>query len=71
MEPRRIEIHEGPDERGRYMYSLFWYADYHPGHPIGENRWGERGQVFFGNPDVHGMAVEHQRDNRKERREGK
>jgi len=44
---QRIEIHAGPDERGRYLYTLLWTADYHPGHPLGENRIAERGQVFF------------------------
>lgn len=45
---RRVEIHSGPDSRGRYVYTLFWW-DYHPGDKVagiqpGEYR--ERGQVF-------------------------
>jgi hypothetical protein len=43
----RTVIHSGPDDRGRYLYTLLWTADYHPGHPLGENRIAERGQVFF------------------------
>ena len=44
----RIELHEGPDQLGRYSWALFWMADYHPGHPDGENRIAERGQHRFG-----------------------
>lgn len=44
---KRIEIYNGPDEEGRYSYAMFWVADYHPGHPDGEHRVAERGQVFF------------------------
>jgi len=40
----RCEVYEGPDDRGRYHYALFWIADYHPGHPLGEHRTAERGQ---------------------------
>lgn len=43
-----VEIHSGPDDRGRYSYTLYWMADYHPGHPDGEYGWRERGQCFFG-----------------------
>lgn len=45
--PHRVEVHRGPDERGRYGYTLFWMTNYHPGHPDGEYGWRERGQVFF------------------------
>ena len=44
----RIEVYAGPDEHGRYHYARFWWADYHPGHPLGEHRRAERGQHFFG-----------------------
>jgi hypothetical protein len=47
---KRVEIYEGPDDRGRYSYALFWWADYHPGHPDGEHAHRERGQHFFGVP---------------------
>lgn len=43
----RGEIHSGPDSLGRYSYTLYWMADYHPGHPEGEYRRAERGQCFF------------------------
>jgi hypothetical protein len=46
MSRDRIAVHRGPDERGRYVYTRFWIADYHPGHPDGEYRRAERGQVF-------------------------
>lgn len=42
----RIEIHSGPDRLNRYVYSLYWMADYHPGHPDGEYKRRERGQYF-------------------------
>ena len=42
----RIEIISGPDDLGRYVHFRFWMADYHPGHPDGEHRLAERGQVF-------------------------
>lgn len=51
---RRIEVYSGPDRDGNYHYAMFWWADYHPGHPKGEHGWRERGQHFLGNPDVHG-----------------
>ena len=44
---RRIEIRSGPDSLGRYSYTLFWMADYHPGHPEGEYARRERAQCFF------------------------
>jgi len=62
---RRIEIYEGPDRRGRFHYALFWWADYHPGHPLGENRLAERGQHFFGNPDAHDVPIKNQKDCRR------
>ena len=43
---KRIVIHGGPDERGRYHYTMYWWADYHPGDPGGEYRHAERGQEF-------------------------
>jgi len=42
----RIEIYEGPDKHGYYHIAMFWMADYHPGHPLGEYRHAERGQHF-------------------------
>lgn len=42
----RIEIIDGPDRLGRYIYWLFWMANYHPGDPDGEYQWAERGQLF-------------------------
>lgn len=42
----RIEIHSGPDAMGRYRYTMFWMAKYHPGDPRGEHRWAERAQEF-------------------------
>jgi hypothetical protein len=42
----RMEILEGPDREGKYHYALLWMADYHPGHPLGENRIAERAQHF-------------------------
>jgi hypothetical protein len=62
---RRIEIYEGPDKQGRYHYALFWWADYHPGHPQGEHRYAERGQHFHGNPDIHGVPPVRQQDKRR------
>jgi hypothetical protein len=47
----RIELFKGPDSQGRYGYFVFWWADYHPGHPDGEHARRERGQVYFGTLD--------------------
>jgi len=44
----RVEIHSGPDSLGRYQYTLFRMASYHPGDPAGEYRVAERAQEFFG-----------------------
>lgn len=46
MRKFRIAIVSGPDELDRYVYFLYWMADYHPGHPHGEHRLAERGQLF-------------------------
>jgi len=62
---KRIEVYEGPDRWGHYHYAIFWWADYHPGHPEGEHRLAERGQHFRGNPDRHGIhAMRDLRNNR-------
>lgn len=42
-----VTVHRGPDEQGRYFYTLEWFADYHPGHPDGEYAHRKRGQCFF------------------------
>lgn len=42
----RCEILDGPDREDKYTYFLFWMADYQPGHPQGEYRRVERGQIF-------------------------
>lgn len=36
-----------PDALGRQSFSIYWLANYHPGHPEGEYRWAIRGQNFF------------------------
>lgn len=46
----RGEIHSGPDEFGRYQYTIYWMACYHPGHPDGEHRLAERGQEYLADP---------------------
>ena len=47
----RIEYHDtGSDDYGRRRFTVFWMADYHPGHPDGEYRTAERGQGFFADP---------------------
>lgn len=49
--PIRVQlISQKPDSLGRYLYTLLWLADYHPGHPDGEHAIRERGQVFFDVP---------------------
>lgn len=51
VEFTRIEFHDdGPDHLGRRRYTLFWMADYHPGHPDGEHGRRERGQCFHADP---------------------
>ena len=39
----RIEVVSGPDAMGRYVHFRYWLADYHPGHPDGENRSSRAG----------------------------
>lgn len=53
----RIEIYSGPDNHGRYSFALFWMANYHPGHPLGEHRHAERGQHFLARPEDYGFKV--------------
>lgn len=50
----RIEYHSKTDRLGRCSFTLYWMADYHPGHPDGEYRTAERGQCFFADPLKHG-----------------
>ena len=50
----RIEYHTPSDEQGRCRFTLYWMADYHPGHPLGENRRAECGQVFYADPESYG-----------------
>lgn len=48
-----IKYHSGPDKWKRYQFTILWWADYHPGHPQGEYRRAQRGQVFFANPQTY------------------
>ena len=50
----RIEYLSKTDDRGRCSFLLYWMADYHPGHPDGENRVAERGQCFRADPRNYG-----------------
>jgi hypothetical protein len=50
----RIEYHSATDKDGECSFSLFWMADYHPGHPLGEHRTAERGQCFRADPRKYG-----------------
>ncbi len=49
----RGEIHSSPNKEGKYSHTRFWMADYHPGHPEGEDRWAERGQCFLAELPPH------------------
>lgn len=50
----RYEIKRGSrDKAGDYTFTKYWYADYTPGHPDGEDVPRIRGQVFHDNPDKH------------------
>ena len=51
----RIEYHGPSDSHGRCAFTLFWMADYHPGHPDGEYRTAERGQVCRADPRERGF----------------
>lgn len=53
----RIEYHSPTDEKGECSFSLFWMADYHPGHPQGEHRTAERGQCFRADPRKYGHPL--------------
>ena len=55
--PHRIKIISGPDRLGRYMWFAYWMSDYHPGHPDGEHRWAERGQVSSGIPSERDIPL--------------
>ena len=48
---------DAPDKRGRRCFTALWLADYHPGHPAGENRIEWRGQVFHCVPPVGVVVV--------------
>jgi len=52
---RRIEYLTESDDKGRCMFFLYWMANYHPGHPDGEYRVAERGQVFYADPMKYGF----------------
>lgn len=52
-----IEYHGRVDERGRCSFTLGRLRDYHPGHPMGENRIGKRYQSFFADPRTHGHPL--------------
>ena len=56
MNARRIEYHSLSDDLGRCQFTLYWTADYHPGHPLGEYRTAERGQRFFADPTRYGFT---------------
>ena len=52
--PHRVEIHSGPDNKGRYGFMVFWMADYPPNCALErdfDGSWHERGQVFFSRPE--------------------
>jgi len=48
-----VEFHSEPDELGRRSFTLTWLADYHPGHPDGEDRIDVRGQCFYADPEQY------------------
>ncbi len=54
MPSSRIEYHSPTNDRGRCTFTLYWMADYHPGHPDGEYRRAERAQWFRDDPRKHG-----------------
>jgi len=52
----RIEYNTNKsDDLGRCRFTLFWWADYHPGDPRGEYRHAERAQCFFADPRSYGF----------------
>lgn len=53
----RIEYHGKADDEGRCFFTLYWMADYHPGHPDGEYRKAMRGQNFFADPRQYGFDL--------------
>jgi hypothetical protein len=57
MAPRRIEYEPGAksDSQGRCHFTLFWWAQYHPGHPEGEFGQRERAQCYFADPQTYGF----------------
>ena len=53
----RIEYHGKTDSYGKCSFTLYWMADYHPGHPDGESGWRERGQCFHADPRDYGFPL--------------
>lgn len=43
------EVERGPDNLGRYSFTLYWWADYR----VGLQGPGVRAQCFFANPDEY------------------
>lgn len=55
MKPKsRIEYNSKSDERGRCSFTLYRWANYHPGDPEGEYRKAERAQCYHADPRDHG-----------------
>lgn len=53
-----IDMESGIDDRGRARFTLYWVADYQPGHPDGEQRRVIRGQCFYADPTPYKTFAE-------------
>ena len=55
MKKERIEYRSKTDKWGRCSFTLYWMADYTPGHPEGEYVRRERAQCFHADPLDYGF----------------
>jgi hypothetical protein len=54
MKGARIELFKGPDDLGRYSYTLYWMQMYYPRWPDNmKPAWRKRAQCFFADPTQH------------------
>ena len=52
---KRIVYYSKCNADRKCSFAILRYADYHPGHPMGEYRRAERGKHFFADPVSHGF----------------
>ena len=53
MHHHRVEYLSLTDKEGKARFFLYWMDNFHIGHPKGEHRYAERGQIFKGVPSEY------------------